>query len=586
MENPCRILCFGDSLTRDYAPGFERGLREYVPEIEATVVNAGVGGETSRDGLNRLPQALDEDADVALVGFGMNDHNHGISCVELADNLRKMIVALEERGARVLLLTLNPVGPGGDNERIDAFNEIIRDVALAERVRVVDIAAEWKRTFERPSAGLRDGCHPNDRGLELYHRVLVRTVPRRSRIVLWQYNGNPCACNYNCPYCQYDPHDQAGHHFTGTIEGWRDALKRAFGNQHAIFYFGHGEPMIGKNWFDVVEMIGSEPNWEMRCISNFSVDLTRLLESRVAREGRLNLNASFHPTEIDRGKFLAKLLQCRRCGIEVPVVYTLWPPFFDRFEDDFRAFDEHGFLVHVRRFIGEHDGRRYPGAYTDDQRRFLARYADDATIRYMLCNEPTDGKLTWAGVDFFICDNLGNVGYCDDFRPDRLCLGNVLDDTFRPLLAPQPFPGLGVSDGTVDGVSCILELDYPQLEANHIIDYARRGGVVWTPDGVTYKHLDTDFTDPRVRAEYRFPARNIRDAWAVLTCPAEPFRTRLRRLAEAMFPERFNYRTGFSIREFIRHVARTGLERIPLVGRVIVGIGRRARALLAGGTEG
>jgi len=541
MENPCKILCFGDSLTAGYAPMFEQQFKHRFPDIDATVINAGIGGETSADGLRRLPALLEERPQVVLIGFGMNDQAQGITTVRLATNLSEMISAFEGIGARVLLLTLNPVRglPDDDgNVRIDCYNQVIRDVAREKRIRIVDVGSLWKRKVRPFANGLRDTCHPNNLGNELYCEALLRVVPRRNTTILWQYNGNPAQCNYRCPYCSYDGgRAQKGHHFQGTVREWRDAFKDTFGNQHLVFYFGHGEPMVGKRWFDVVEMVGAEPNWEMRVISNISPSLTRLLDSRVAREGRLNINASFHPTETTRDDFLQKLIQCREHGIEVPVVYTLWPPFFERFESDFKVFDEHRFLVHVRRFRGSYQGQRYPEAYTEDERKFVARYADDATIKYMLSNERTDGKLTWAGVDFMIVDNEGNVGYCDDYRTGDYSFGNMFDGNVRLMTEPNPFPRDNVSDGTVDGVACLLELGYRQLEGNHILHFARQGGVYHTGEGVVYKNMETDFDDPVIRAEYHFPPRNLVDCYYIWRCRERSLDSRVQQIVRFLIPE-------------------------------------------------
>lgn len=539
MENPAKILCFGDSLTVGYVPLLEEWFKRDFPEVDVTIIDRGIGGETSRDAIHRLPQITNEQANVVLVGFGMNDQAKGITTLELARNLSRMITEIRLKGARVLLLTPNPVRCESGNSRVDVYCQVIRDVAREHNVRIADIHLEWKRRFRPFEKGLRDNIHPNDVGYQLYCEVLLRIIPRTSTIVLWQYNGAPCKCNYSCPYCTYDPGKRAGDHFVGPIERWHEAFGRVFGDQHLVFYFGHGEPMIGKNWFDVVEMIGSEPNWEMRVISNVSPKLSRLLESRVAKEGRLNINASFHPTETTRERYLAKLLECRDAGIEVPVVYTLWPPFFDRFEKDFAVFDEHNFLVHVRRFKGRYNNRTYPAAYTEDQRRLIARYADSGTIKYMLRNELTAGKLSWAGVDFMTIDNQGNVGYCDDYPAYRFSFGNVLQGNVRLLDHPAPFPpGSGISDGTVDGVACILELGYRQLRGNQILDFARQGDVYHTEGGVYYGNMHTDFGDPRVRAEYRFPPRDIVDCYYILKSRGRSFESRAQQVCEFVLPNR------------------------------------------------
>jgi len=560
MENPCKILCFGDSLTRGYAPVFEERFKQKFADINATIINAGVGGETSRDGLQRLPRLLEEQPQVVLIGFGMNDQAKGITIIELANNLSQMISAFENIGARIQLLTMNPVQ--GSNSRVNLYNQTIKDVAHEKRVRIIDVNSLWKREIKPQSKGLRDGCHPNELGNELYCKALLRMIDRRSTIILWQYNGNPAQCNYKCQYCIYDGGKlQIGHHFQGTIEKWRNAIKDTFGNQHLVLYFGHGEPMIGKRWFDVVEMVGDEPNWEMRVISNISPPLTRLLNSRVARDGRLNINASFHPTQTTKEKFLDKLLQCRECGIEVPIVYTLWPPFFERFEDDFKFFSKHNFLIHVRRFRGSYKNEWYPQSYTEEERRFVAQYADDITIKYMLAMEPTDGKLSWAGVDFMIMDNKGNIGYCDDYNTNKHTFGNIFEKNVKLYIEPQPFPKVNVSDGTVDGVASILELGYEQLEKNHIIHFSRKGGVYHTPNGILYKNMYTNFDDPRVRAEYCFPPRNFIDSYHILRCTKRNWNSKRNQIMQIILPERIYKLTNMNWRSIVG-------ERFPAVKRL------------------
>lgn len=217
----------------------------------------------------------------------------------------------------------------------------------------------------------------------------------------------------------------------------------------------------------------------------------------------------------------------------------MYPSLLERFEDDFHFFDAHNFLVHVRRFRGFYEGKAYPEAYTDEERQFIAKYCDDATIKYMLSNEPSYGKLTWSGVDFMIVDNQGNVGYCDDFRPDRHSLGNVFDGTFRPLSVPLRFPGGGVSDGTVDGVANFLELGYRQLTGNNVLSFSRQGGVYHKSDGVYYKNMYVDFADSRIRAEYRFPPRNLKDCYHIWRCKERDARLRRKEVVQFLTPKPF-----------------------------------------------
>jgi hypothetical protein len=73
-----------------------------------------------------------------------------------------------------------------------------------------------------------------------------------------------------------------------------------------------------------------------------------------------------------------------------------------------------------------------------------------------------------------------------------------------PLPVHTPF-------GTVDGVANIVSLNYRELEGNHIISYMKQGGVYRTGKNIFYKNFNTDFTNPKIRIEYNFPPRNLRE---------------------------------------------------------------------------
>jgi len=542
IENPCKVVCFGDSLTRAYAGRLEAWLRRTHPSHTITVVNAGVNGETSADGLVRLESVTQGRPQVAVIGFGMNDQDLRVTKLALSKNLKTMIDAFQNVDARVILLTMNPVRGAYDrdaNRQIAAYNQVIIDTAFETRVRVADVASEWRRHFRKSSMGLVDALHPNDRGIDVYCEAVGQAIRRRSSIVLWQYNGNPCECNYHCPYCTYDPKTQSGHHFVGTVERWHDAFRCAFGKQRVVFYLAYGEPMIGEKFLDVLDMIGSEPNWFVRMTSNVSLPTHRLASLRVVREKRCEINASYHPAMTTRNRFLQQLLTLRECGIESPVVYVAWPPYLKHLDDDVAFFSEHRFVVHLRRFNGAYDGRWYPQAYTDAEWQHIASYMDDATIRYMLTWEPSRHKRTWSGVDFFLVDRDGNVGYCDNFRPEHYSFGNILSGTFRAHAWPRPFPcPPHVSDGTVDGVANFVELNYDQLdEGNNVLAFAKQGRVYATATGIHYGNRDTDFNDPWIRASYGFEPRTLHDCLAVVCRGRGRLDRRWKSVARCLLPK-------------------------------------------------
>lgn len=100
------ILAFGDSLT--YGSGVE-AEQSYPAVLERltgrTVINAGVRGELSAEGLERLPEALEAHRPELLVlCHGGNDLLRKRDRGRLKDNLRQMVALARSRGVEVVLL--------------------------------------------------------------------------------------------------------------------------------------------------------------------------------------------------------------------------------------------------------------------------------------------------------------------------------------------------------------------------------------------------------------------------------------------------------------------------------------------------
>jgi acyl-CoA thioesterase-1 len=512
MEDPCKIACFGDSITFNYAPLLEERLRARYPARSVEVINGGVVGETSRQGMARLDAIAAERPTVCVLGFGMNDWRKGVERREFRANLCAMVDRLQAGGTRVILLTMNPDaqrhGGGSDSYALQRYNDDIRDLAHERRLRIADAYSLWTRSFPQVRQALHDEIHPNEAGYGCTVDALLRVLTRSYTTLVWQFNGEECFCNYSCAYCYVPSQANTGQHWRGTVEKWHDGFLSAFGRERLVFYLSFGEPMAGRNFYEVLDMIASEPHWSGHMTSNLSLPLGRLLQTRLVREGRFHVNASYHPSQTTVTDFLKKLLELRAAGIEPPVVYVMWPPQAgEPFDEALRVLGAHGFLIHVRRFRGMWEGKRYPQAYTEEERRRVARYADDATIKYML-NDFEDGrwslhsKPSYAGMYYAMVDNEGDVWVCPDYHGEEP-LGNVLKGTLRLPWEPQPFAG--TRDGTVDGIMSLLELDYEEPRGNHVMAFAEQGGVRKSGSAVAYGNLHTRFDDPAVQMRLRWP---------------------------------------------------------------------------------
>jgi acyl-CoA thioesterase-1 len=172
------IVAFGDSLTAGF--GVEPG--QSWPDVLANllhqkVINAGVSGDTTTDGLNRLPEVIGYHPKIVIVEFGGNDGLRGLPLTTTRANLDQIMQGLQKAGVRVLLagMTLPPnYGP----EYIHNFEAIYKDLAGKYKVPLIPFLLEGVAL--KPGMMQRDGMHPTAAG----HAIVAQTVWRYLRGML------------------------------------------------------------------------------------------------------------------------------------------------------------------------------------------------------------------------------------------------------------------------------------------------------------------------------------------------------------------------------------------------------------------
>ncbi|MEZ4598170.1 MAG: arylesterase [Syntrophotaleaceae bacterium] len=100
------ILAFGDSLTSGYGAAPEESYPAVLAQLTGyTVVNAGIPGEISAEGLKRLPSLLERHRpDMVILCHGANDLLRRLDSEKTMENLRQMIQAAHGARARVVLV--------------------------------------------------------------------------------------------------------------------------------------------------------------------------------------------------------------------------------------------------------------------------------------------------------------------------------------------------------------------------------------------------------------------------------------------------------------------------------------------------
>jgi acyl-CoA thioesterase I len=172
MGPEVRIIAFGDSLFAGY--GLETG--ESYPDrlqsalrargINAAVTNAGVSGDTTAAGRQRLAFTLDAQAqkpDLFILELGGNDLLRGLSPQETRANLAAILDELKRRQIPVLMMGMRaPPNYGSDYQA--QFDAIYRDLAREYGAALVPFWLE--EIYQDQSLFLPDRIHPTADGIE------------------------------------------------------------------------------------------------------------------------------------------------------------------------------------------------------------------------------------------------------------------------------------------------------------------------------------------------------------------------------------------------------------------------------------
>ena len=175
MADPVRVLAFGDSLTQGYGliarDGFVPQLQDWLDAAEAgaTVVNAGVSGDTTAGGAARADWSLTPDIDAMILTLGGNDMLRGLDPSAARQNLRSILQSAEARDVSVLVVGMTAPGNFGPDYK-QAFDAMYPDLAA-------EFGALYFEDFfaglgEGDPATLQryfqaDGIHPNAEGVRL-----------------------------------------------------------------------------------------------------------------------------------------------------------------------------------------------------------------------------------------------------------------------------------------------------------------------------------------------------------------------------------------------------------------------------------
>jgi len=176
-SNPQTILFLGDSLTAGLGVAPEEAFPALIQEkIDAAglpyrVINAGVSGDTSAGGLNRINWLLRKPISILVLELGANDGLRGQSVESTRDSLAQIITKVRAKypDTQILLAGMQlPTNMGTDYSQ--AFSKIYPELAESMDTALIPFLLEG--VGGHPDLNQPDGIHPTPEG----HKILANNV--------------------------------------------------------------------------------------------------------------------------------------------------------------------------------------------------------------------------------------------------------------------------------------------------------------------------------------------------------------------------------------------------------------------------
>jgi acyl-CoA thioesterase I len=176
---PIKMAVLGDSLSAGLglpaSAAFPARLKRSLEAngIVVDMINAGVSGDTTSGGRDRLDWSIPEGTDAVIVELGANDALRGVDPAVTRAALTDILARLKARGIAVLLCgMIAPPNYGGDYS--SRFNAIYPDLAKSFGLPLYPFFLEGVATQARLNQA--DGLHPTAEGVDVIVKNILPTV--------------------------------------------------------------------------------------------------------------------------------------------------------------------------------------------------------------------------------------------------------------------------------------------------------------------------------------------------------------------------------------------------------------------------
>ena len=182
-DAPVKIVALGDSLTAGFGLPAEAAFPARLAAalqakgIAATIVNAGVSGDTASGGLGRLDWSIPQDTEAVILELGANDALRGIDPTVTKTALDSILKKLKDRHIAVLLAGMRaPRNLGPDY--VSAFDAIFPALASTHAVVLYPFFLDGVASDAKLNQG--DGLHPTAAGVDV---IVARILPQVEALI-------------------------------------------------------------------------------------------------------------------------------------------------------------------------------------------------------------------------------------------------------------------------------------------------------------------------------------------------------------------------------------------------------------------
>ncbi|MGB5645544.1 arylesterase [Muriicola sp.] len=171
------ILFFGNSLTAGMGlepdKAFPGIIQEKIDSLSLPfrVINAGLSGETTASGENRIDWLMNQEVDIFVLELGANDGLRGIPLSETRKNLQAIINAVKVKNPETkIVLAGMQIPPNMGQDYTSEFRRIFPELAAENEAYLIPFLLE--NVAGIPELNQADGIHPTEEG----QRIVAQNV--------------------------------------------------------------------------------------------------------------------------------------------------------------------------------------------------------------------------------------------------------------------------------------------------------------------------------------------------------------------------------------------------------------------------